>query len=184
MKLSSLVAYKNLLDDLTPIDVIPLTHEKLGPVLHTVATHGIQFNDLIQELKDDYKNINLAFTKFDDTIEKVKEELTSIISNQESAYFQESYRLYDQEMVHDSAEYILDRRPTLEQSAFDFIKGRIGLYGDWHHAGMIIRPGREDWVKQLVGCDPLYLVDVSNELLDPAILKTLNSGDIIAKTKK
>jgi len=171
MKLSSLVAYKNLLDNLTPIDAIPLTHEKLGPILHTVATHGIQFNDLIRELKDDYEHINSAFTKFDDTIEKVKDELASIISNQESAYFQESYRLYDQEMVHDSAEYILNRRPDLEQTAFDFIKGRISLYGDWHHAGLIIRPGREDWIRQLVGCDPLYLVDVSNELLDPAILK-------------
>ena len=56
MKLSSLVAYKNLLDNLTPIDAIPLTHEKLGPVLHTVSTHGIQFNDLAQELQADYNH--------------------------------------------------------------------------------------------------------------------------------
>lgn len=171
MKLSSLVAYKNLLDELTPIDSIPLAHEKLGPVLHTVVTHGVQFNDLAQELQNDYNHINQAFVKFDDTIEKIKDELASLIENQEAAYFQESYRLYDQEMVHDSAEYILDRRPNLEPTAFDFIKGRIGLYGDWHHAGLIIRPGREEWIRQLVACDPLYIVDVSNELLDPAVLK-------------
>jgi SAM-dependent methyltransferase len=37
--------------------------------------------------------------------------------------------------------------------------------------GLILRPGHEDWIRDLVACDPLYLVDTHDELLEPARLK-------------
>jgi hypothetical protein len=51
---------------------------------------------------------------------------------------------------------------------YDFINARIKLYDDWKYPGMIIRPGRESFIDQMVGCDRLYLVDQSYDLLQPA----------------
>ena len=33
----------------------------------------------------------------------------------------------------------------------------------------MIRPGKEDWIQNLVACDPLYLVDLEMDLLEPVM---------------
>jgi hypothetical protein len=74
-------------------------------------------------------------------------------------------------MQCDSNEYILNRQQSLTVEIKELIIARLQRHGDWHHAGMIIRPGHEDWINLLVGCDPLYLVDTNRDLLDPAVLR-------------
>ena len=49
------------------------------------------------------------------------------------------------------------------------ITNRVKSYIDWKHAGMIIRPGHEDFIKHLVECDPLYIVDHDEELLEESV---------------
>lgn len=171
MKLSSIIAYKNQLDSMTPLETSPLAYEKLGPVLHMVKSHDIQFASLTDQLNKEYKNILQDLDKFDQTIEHLKAEVSQLIQQIEPNYYKESLRLYYHEMQHDTSEYILNRRFTLSQDVVDFIDARIQLHSDWHHAGMIIRPGHEDWINRLVGCDPLYLVDERQDLLEPAVLR-------------
>lgn len=50
----------------------------------------------------------------------------------------------------------------------DMIKGRIGQYTDWRYPALEIGPGDGEWTKNLVACDPLYLVDYNEEFLDSA----------------
>lgn len=56
----------------------------------------------------------------------------------------------------------LDITPETEE----LVKSRIGYYVDWRYPALEIGPGDGKWTRQLVGCDPLYLVDYNNEFLD------------------
>jgi hypothetical protein len=171
MKLSSLIAYKNLLEEMIPLDTVPLAHDKLAPVLYTVQSNEVQFANLSQQLEDDYRSVLEKLNQFDQTAENIKNQIDSLIHLNEPIYYENSTELYRQMVQHDSNEYILSRQQTLTAEVKELIIARLQRYGDWHHAGMIIRPGREDWINLLVGCDPLYLVDTDKELLDPAVLR-------------
>lgn len=171
MKLSSIIAYRNLLDEATPLNGVLIAHDRLAPLLHTVNSSDVQFTHLVDRLNQDYKNVLGSIDHFERTIEDIKEEISYLIQQMEPAYFAESFRLYSQEMIHDSVEYILNRRIEITPEVSNYITARIQAHGDWHHAGMIIHPGHEEWITYLVGHDPLYLVAPISELLDPAVLR-------------
>jgi SAM-dependent methyltransferase len=171
MKLSEIVAYRNHLDENTPLNGALIAHNQLSPILQTVKSNDIQLTHLVDRLDQDYKNILTDIDHFERTLESIKEEVFYLIQQMEPAYFTESYRLYSQEMIYDSAEYILNRRIEITTEVFNYIAARIQTHGNWQHAGMIIHPGHEEWITYLVGHDPLYLVAPIAELLDPAVLR-------------
>jgi hypothetical protein len=171
MKLSQIVAFKNYLEQITPLDAPGLIYEKLGDVLHCVQTRDVQFSNLTNVLGNNYQSIVKSINKFEYSLDLIKLELDNEIARLEPNYYAESYRLYSQEMIHDIPEYILDRRLDINVAASEFITSRLLAQGDWRHAGIILRPAREDWIIHLVGCDPLYLVDQNSELLEPAVLR-------------
>jgi hypothetical protein len=112
------------------------------------------------------------FEQFKRTTQQIIANLNQQINKQGSYWFQESYRLYDQEMTKfETTDYILNRRLDLPDDARQAIKGRLRMHADWKYPGMIIRPGLEDFVEELVSYDPLYLVDQSHDLLTPCMKK-------------
>jgi SAM-dependent methyltransferase len=171
MKLSDIIAYRNQLDEATPLNGVLVAHDRLAPVLHTVKSNDIQLTHLVDRLNQDYKNVLGSIDHFERTVDDIKDEISHLIQQMEPAYFAESLRLYSQEMIHDTAEYILNRRIEITPDVAGYITARIQAHGDWHHAGMIIHPGHEEWITYLVGHDPLYLVAPMSELLDPAVLR-------------
>lgn len=46
------------------------------------------------------------------------------------------------------------------------VKGRLGHYVSWQHPALEIGPGDGFWTDELVGFDPLYIVDVHEEFLN------------------
>lgn len=171
MKLSDIIVYKNLLDDSTPLNTASLTYDKLAPVLHIVENNEIQFASLTEQLGNEYQDVLDCLDNFDQTIEKVKDQVDQLIKQHEPAYYQGSTDLYQQMMANDTIEYTLSRRLSVTTAVQEFLTARIMPHSDWHHAGMIIRPGHEDWIDLLVACDPLYLVDTHADLLEPAVLR-------------
>jgi hypothetical protein len=171
MKLSDIIAYKNLLDDHTPVNGVLTINHWLSPVLDLVTANKIQLLNLTDQINQNYKDILSGVDNYEQTIDRIKEELDLLIEQVEPAYFEESLRLYSQEIIKDSPENVLARRLTLNDDAEKFVTGRIISYGNWLYSGMIINPGRDDWINHLVSCDPLYLVASCQELLDPAVLR-------------
>jgi SAM-dependent methyltransferase len=167
MKLSQLVAYRSLLEDLTPRDADRAIESVLGPVLHSVQSSEIQFPKLAAELQENYHKIIDSLDTFYQPLSSVKQELNAMIESLQPSYLAASYELYDQGMVNDSVELILDRRIGISEQHQSFIQSRIGYHSDWHYPGMIIRPGRESWIEHMVACDPLYVVDQDHELFVP-----------------
>jgi SAM-dependent methyltransferase len=168
MKLSDLVAYRTLLDDYRPRDAEIRLAQIIDPVHHMVSTHEIVYPDLLSILNECRHTLSADLTRFDDTLKNIHQRIQEDINGLEHQYFSSSYRLYEEEMVNDSVSVILNRRFSLSEEAEQYLAGRIRAKADWKRPGMIIRPGLEKWVEDLVALDPLYLIDSDHDLMAPA----------------
>jgi len=171
MKLSEVIDYLRQLEE---IDVNPTcltTTRYLDSVMYTVQAHPIQRQNLTDDLQKDLDDVKSTLNKFQSTVANIKQHLTKIISQSESAMYQESTRLYEEEMCFETNEYILNRRLSIDEESNILLRSRLKNATDWRLPGMIIRPGKETFIEDLVPLDPLYLVDHHQELLDPSILK-------------
>ena len=166
MKLSELVAYRSLLDDLTPTDTDEFVKMKLGSVINVVDNHPLQFPELSANLHQAQQQVTESFELFRQELSRIKQELFQSILSLQPHYLAESYKLYG-DMSRDSTEYILGRRITMNTETESFIQSRVQYYSNWHHAGMIIRPANEIFMEHMVACDPLYVIDQSHDLLAP-----------------
>jgi SAM-dependent methyltransferase len=143
-----------------------------------VKNSVIQPRAFTQTLQEDQKRIANAFGHFNSTVSELIKELDCMIEVAEKKYYLESSRLYNEEMARynklDDAtnlavnQHILDRCMPMTAEVQQMISNRLKSYIDWKYPGLIIRPGRELFIKDMVGLDPLYLVDYSKELLEPA----------------
>jgi len=169
MRLSDLVNYRNQLDALSALPAKKSADLEISRVTNLVGTQSIQLAEFAQLLNQKQIQIQQSFDLFEQDLENLKSQLQQLIETSEKPWFQESYRLYEQEMINETTEYILDRRPTIPPETEQFYRTRIVRYNSWKHPAMIIRPGRETYINELLASDPLYLVDESHDLLVPAM---------------
>jgi hypothetical protein len=168
MKLSDLVNYKMQLDNLSTQLAQREVELELGKIIHLVGTQSTQLSNFKQQLDTQYSEITQTIDRFGLTLNELKQSLKQQIEIEERDWFQESYRLYDLEMCSDSADKVLNRRPILDIETENLLRVRVQNYVDWQHPAMIIQPGLEKFVEDMVGFDPLYLVAQHHDLLVPA----------------
>jgi SAM-dependent methyltransferase len=143
--------------------------QEIEKVTHLVDTQNIQLADFSHILQQQRQCIQLAFDAFEKDLSELKSQLAQLIADSEKPWFQESYRLYEKEMIYETTEYILNRRPGITSETEKFYRTRIVRYNSWQHPAMIIRPGQETYINELLASDPLYLVDENHDLLAPAM---------------
>lgn len=168
MKLSELVAFRNHLKAWSIKDAQRTAELDLENIMHLIETRPGQFGTTTQMLNQNLEQVRLSYSHFDQTIQQLKQQIDSAIEIAEKTYFRESYTLYES-MVHETTDYILDRRASVSPDSMNTMRARLQYYADWRYPGMIIRPGREDFIEDLVAYDPLYVVDINRELLAPGI---------------
>jgi hypothetical protein len=88
------------------------TDIEVEKITHTVSTSRIQMEEFAKRLQEKQSLISQAFGAFESDLDALKMALDELISTTAKPWFAESYRLYEQEMIHDTAEYILNRRPN------------------------------------------------------------------------
>jgi SAM-dependent methyltransferase len=169
MKLSELVNYRTQLDAMSSLPIKTQAEIKLDQITHLIETKNIQLGDFAKQLQERKSAIQQSFNLFENSLTALQTELNDLIIATEKPWFQESYRLYEQEMLYETTEYILNRRPEINSETEQFYRTRIVRYNTWQHPTMIIRPGRETFVNELLASDPLYLVDESHDLLLPTL---------------
>ena len=179
MKLSELVAYRNHLSGFDVNNIQYTAQHKLEEIVYTVQNSVIQPRAFTQTLQEDQQRVVDAFEHFSSTLTELISELDSMIETAEKTQYAESTRLYNEEMARygrlDEAtnkkvnQQILDRRMPMTADVQQMISNRIKSYTDWKYPGLIIRPGVETFISDLVALDPLYIVDYSEELLQPAL---------------
>ena len=163
MKLSELVAYKTALDEVKVSPIQLQADLDLGKITHLVDKQPTDNKQHSNKLKDIAAIVHNNFESYSYEIEKIRQEVIKQIEEQEKFWFQESYRLYEEEMRNEHHDYILNRRPQITPQTM--LRSRLRMYADWRYPGMIIRPGLETFVGEMVSNDPLYIIDTSPHLL-------------------
>jgi hypothetical protein len=171
MKLSELINYRNELQKLNLHSMEKTVEDELKKVLFLTDRHPITNGNLNSQLHSQEQTVYASIGEFKNYMNLLSQELDQLIHELEQPYFVESYRLYDQEMNNETVEDIKNRTTNLSESAVDFLQNRISRYVGWQHSAMIIRPGFESYINDMVSCDPLYLIDLKHELLQPSIIQ-------------
>jgi len=169
MKLSDLINYQMELNAMSSEFIHRQADIELEKITYLVESQSTQLAEHANTLKLRRQGIQQSFDAFETNLNKLKYELKQLIETTEKPWFAESYRLYEKEMINETAEYILNRRPEITPETEQFYRTRIVRYNSWQHPAMIIRPGQETYINELVASDPLYLVDESHDLLLPAL---------------
>jgi len=169
MKLSDYVAFLNLLDTVDVSEHRVEAIRQLVNILQSITQYQTQVDNYSQRLQDDFLVIRSGIDQFSQTVVELKQHLQHHIAQNEPAYIQNSIRIYQSEMIHETPEYILNRRLAMDQEDHDWLINRLRLLGDWRFPAICIRPGGEEHVKVMVPLDPLYVLDQSYELLTPAV---------------
>ncbi len=169
MKLQDIVAYINLLDSLSADAECKEAVRLLDSILHVVVNHPLQLNMFSKTLEQDFNNIANGVNAFSFTLDQLKQHLHKEVESQEPEYFRESKRMFDHEMPFETNEYILNRRLGIDPDSNILLRSHLRNLGDWRLPGLILRPGRETFIEDMVPLDPLYLVDQHEELLQPSV---------------
>lgn len=171
MKLSKIVAYLNLLDSLQVRDEAAEATRKLAAVLHVIANHEVQVNSCTQDLQQAFDTVNQSLDNFEQILLQISQRLTQLLHEQEPTYLAESFRLFDQEMRHDSVQHILSRRIGTDDQSRMELEYRLKNLTDWRYPGMIIGARSESFIENMVPLDPLYVVDSHEDLINAAVRK-------------
>ena len=169
MKLSELIEYLNLLnqDHISPDYTMAMS--RFYAMSHVITNHAIQFDSMSVDFKDVIDNLQQAFDQVEQSVDILKNRIIDEIKQMEADQYVQSERLYHDEMSNETNEYILGRRLHIDDDSNILLRSHLKNLTDWRLPGMIIRPGTDTFIEDLVPLDPLYLVDHNLELLQPAI---------------
>lgn len=171
MKLSEVLAYIELLDNKLSQPNFYDASRHLDNVVHLITTYPHQLGNFSQEIHSAAEEVKASFAKVDSVMIDLQQTLEKIKANLERPLFEDSVNLYEQEMVFETNDYILNRKLAIDPEDHEVMYGHLLNYTDWRLPGMIIRPGLEKWIEHLVPLDPLYVVDTNDELVEPAVAR-------------
>lgn len=171
MKLSDVVAYLNLLNSLDVASECSTAVSKLNHITHVVTEHADQDQTASQSISQTFDDLSKTIAKFSGQIENLKQNLRQEIVQLEQEYLSNSLHVYREELKFNDADVILGRRMRIDSDDDIRLRTHLKNLTDWRMPGMIIRPGHETYIEDMVPLDPLYVVDHDPELIKPAINK-------------
>lgn len=171
MKLSDIVACLNLLDSLDVRSECVTAVGKINHIRYTVTEHADQFEGISKLIDSSYSEISHSIDQFVNKIENFKQTLRQQIADREQEYLERSTQIYYNEYRLHSADTVLARRMGIDSEDDLRLRTHLRNITDWRMPGMILRPGLENYIEDMVPLDPLYVVDHDSELMQPAIKK-------------
>lgn len=192
MKLSDLILYRNQLQDQSLIPSFEATEHKFKEVMATISQFG-EFASPTHQLEQDFQRLQSEFQSVESSLDQVKASVKRSIEILEPAYFQQSYQvyehtinshrqygIYDQQRIEQDINIenynkkvnhhiLVNRQLAPTPEAKKIYRARVAMSASWEYPGMIIHPGLEPFILDMVGLDPLYLVDERHDLLKPCM---------------
>lgn len=169
MILSEVVKFKNLLDEVSVDSASQAALAHLAGIKHQIGEQSIKLANINENLEINFSKVQESLDSFDSVLSDLGRKLQSMIDTYEPALYAQSQRVYDEEMCYETNDYIINRRLHIDTESDIILRSRLKNYTDWRQPGMIIRPGIENFIEELVPLDPLYLVDHNEELLQKAV---------------
>lgn len=167
MKISELAHYRELLQSLRPSTVDRAIRAEMDNLIDTIRRHPSQMPTHLQDMQAARDTALSATVEFDQALDQMLWDLLEQIKALEPRYLAQSYQWYEVAQERDTIDYVLNRRFGITTETRDYVQSRVMAHSDYHYPGMVIRPGLEDWVENMVACDPLYLVDTDHDLFEP-----------------
>lgn len=171
MKLSEIVQFLELVK---VNDIAPFWFEfkKSLDVIQQVTSQCPTDLDInVKDLGPALDGVHQSVANFQSDIGYLITQLEKKICELEPEYYVASTRLFEEEMRWETSEYILNRKLKINSDSDSVLRNRIKNYSDWRLPGMILRPGLETHIEDMVPLDPLYVLDNRKELLQPAMSK-------------
>ena len=164
MKLSELVLLKNQLDAKSTGELRDKVSHELNEIIYLINSKAPTHQTIFEERQN---SIQQSFDTFERELNLLKTEIKQKIEIAEKTWFEKSYDIYRFEMTNGLAHtFEVRKQSSIDRTIF---RSRLRKYTDWKYSAMIIRPALEDFVDDMVACDPLYLIDLSHEHLLPAL---------------
>ena len=171
MKLSSIVRHLNELNSIDFNEVNAESCRKLSAINHVVSIDENNIGFYKARIQKRYDTVVDSLNQFGRVFNNLKDELKNAIRNNEGVYYKDSRALYEDAMVQDTNEHILDRRLAIDDDSNMILRSRLKNYTDWRTPGLIIHPGHESFIEDMVPLDPLYILDVNMDLCNVAANK-------------
>jgi len=171
MKLSELTDYLLRLESLTP-DHLRIAHD-LG--MQQLMSNAGFCPDLLQErfgqrLIQDRIRLDQGFDQLDQTVQDLKQSiqlhmlpLVDQVREQNQTWWTQDEYQFSQTLD------CLQRRADFPSEQVDQLRAAVCKVQDWRWPAMIVRPGLDSFIDDMVSFDPLYLVDTNLDLLKPAL---------------
>lgn len=167
--LSGLVDYLNHLEDRDAHSLYLAARHQLDALIYAVINHPKAISpDRCDVLHKASRQLDREYENLIQHFDNLKRHVRNLVQEQEPAYFVESLRLFQEEFCFETVEYKLQRRLQPDPEQTESIQGKLLRYCQWQVPGMIVSPGLDSWIDNLVALDPLYLIDTDPALLDPA----------------
>jgi hypothetical protein len=121
------------------------------------------------------QNLNqskMALANIKESLTQEVEKIDNIRRELEHHYYTESEKLYVGHLnaidINGPTE-VFNNVLKFSPDDQNLIQSRLGLYTDWRLPGLLLRPGQEDFIDTLVALDPLFIADIHDLALEPAL---------------
>jgi len=175
MTLTQLVDLKKRLEYFTAAK-LQLTTNNLRQEVSSwsnLATEGLvrESLDFFVRTFDSIEANSLSITKLQNDLLEL---LTKEIQNLSNRYLSLGYEIQGRKVLGSTPNADVDRqfrKIEVSPEFADQLGSRIRQYTNWKYPSLEIGPGDGFWTDNLVGSDPLYLVDIHKEYLDSTVSK-------------
>jgi SAM-dependent methyltransferase len=172
MKLSDIVRYKNTIDQLQSDRSYRRDVDfRLDDLMRAVRAEVNIRNAFELDVQRKVDEVYASLEHLEEEMVNINRGVDALIEEIQPRYFEQSYKWYTDEMQHETAQYILDRKLNIKDDEYEILSARVKTWADWKFPVLCIRPGTEDFVNHLVAGSPLYIVDQFHELLTPTLEK-------------
>lgn len=168
MKTSDLVYYRNHLQGWHPDPWCWGARNHLQNLIEYVRVYPVQVGNTAEQLGAHLARVTQGVNDYHDTVQALDRQLATLIHDSEQTLYAASDEAWRLQPLTENTEKILSRTLNHDRADLAAMITVIKTAADWRCPGMVLRPGRESFVEQLVALDPLYLVDIRQDLLEPA----------------
>jgi len=162
--LSKLVAYLNLIDSIESDQRVREIVYLIESVAEEHKLENIEW-DNYHPIDCDYSAAIQHAKRLPLHFRALREEVFREVLEHEGTYYTASSNFY--QYNKDSSEGLdsLETDPEFD----DLVRNRINIITDWQFPGVVFRPQACDFMREMVACDPLYLVDTNQDSMLPGI---------------
>lgn len=168
MKLSELARLKESIH--TFVDTAPVFKEmdRLQDVLHSLHPSNCdpEFTEYLDCFESTVAQAKHMIENQVSMIDSISKQIDVKIADMSQKYFAANYQM---ELLLTEEGERRTRNKAFSDEARVLLAHRLRLYSDWHYPGLEIGPGTGVWTYELVGNDPLYLIDIRKSYLDETL---------------